>query len=206
MQIDAANFWIIDAVATDKWPLDYLKENVAEKAFNREGHGLASDKLLAVLDKLFTNGLLFADRVFDFETWESEVFVPDDTEVRRIFSGKEWVWYGLTEKGSALWETMTHPKWQEYIFSELAVDGHCRVKSGGQHTLEAYLSRPDVQRCITPGTLLMETASHWKATYWKTLSAGYIARFVVPEDQAEKFPFAETADDWYKHPFKTSLS
>ncbi len=206
MQINAAIFWIIDAVATDKRLLDNLKENVVERAFNREGHGLTNDEPLAVLDELFSDGFLFADRVVDLQTWESKVLVPDTAELRRIFSGQDWVWYGLTEKGSAFWENMTHPRWEKYIFSELAFDGQCRVESGGQHTLEAYLSRLDVQRCITPGTLLIETAADWEATYWKTLSAGYTARFVVPADQVEEFPFAEPADDWYTHPFKASLS
>ena len=198
MQITAADFWIIDAVATGKWLLGNLTEGIVETAFNRKGHGLTNDELFDVLNQLFTDGFLFADRVFDFQTWESELLVPDATELRRILSSEqESVWYGLTEKGSAFWETTTHPKWQEYIHSELAFDGQCIVEAGGQHTLAAYLSKPAVQRSIAPETLHLETVSTWEATYWKRLPTGFTARFVVPADQVEEFPFAEPADNWY---------
>ena len=204
--MSAASFWILDAVATDKWPLDYLKENVVEQAFNREGHGLTDHELFQLLCQLFTEGFLFADRVFDFQTWANELLIPGITELQRIFSGQDWVWYGLTEKGSAFWETVTQPNWQNYIFSGLAADGQCCVASGGRQILQSYLFKPDVQCCVAPGTLHIETVADWKATYWKTLPTGYTACFVVPTDKVEDFPFAESADDWYTNPCEDSSS
>lgn len=114
--MDRAEYWILDAIAEGMWLLGTLKPDIVQMAFNRPGHGLDYDALIGLLDRLFRDGDLVADRV-SLPNWEdSQLFVPTREEIVDLLAvvGGPDVFYGLTAQGGARWEAVSAPDWERF--------------------------------------------------------------------------------------------
>ena len=199
-----SEYWVLESVAENRRLLATLRPDIVEEAFNKEGHGLNDAQLISLLNGLFQQGYLYAASVHKSEFNSNENFVPSEYQICNILADEQNIWYGLTDYGASIWENLSHPDWQRFMFSELNCDtGQCLIAAGGEQIINHYLSRSDVLGCIMPDTLVRETMKNWQATYWKTLPMGYTGQFIVPSRMIEDFPYT-VSENWYTNPFQSN--
>ena len=191
-----AQYWILDAVAEDRYALSTLREDVVENAFNRKGHGLTRPQLIKTLTDLFSDGDIFV--TYDDD---SEQHTLSETEIGAAFMSSRWVWYGLTQQGGAKWEAISRPEWLRFITGGLNEEANdCDVASANRAAIAEYLHDDRVRDRIIPASVVWQEILDWQATYWKSLPAGFEVHFRIT-NPSEDFMVAQPPKNWYTNPF-----
>lgn len=202
--------WLLQTAVKYFVPLTLLamSDEAIYWQFYHSSHHMTRDELLQTLWALFERGDLIADHELLGEhvpTREqiSAALVPP---VRQPNGGVAWgtgpdapLSYGLSPAGAARWERLAKPDWARYFAME-GFEEHeqeCReVVAGSRNHLDELLqhSRGLWGREIDAGSLELDVVTPWEATYWKTLPAGYRARFSDRYEQVTDFALDPTPE------------
>lgn len=200
--MEAAEYWILEAVIDGMYLLSALREDLVEEAFNRRGHGLNRIQLVDTLDAMFSRGEIIAEREVDRQMGTGEQFTPTRNEIAELLAKPQRVRYGMTDFGAVLWEEISQPDWNRYAYGELSLwDYVSMTESCNERLLHEYLSRGDLKRWIV-SEVSWKTLQNYQATYWKLLPIGYQINFQVKQgNEGRGFPIAQPEPDWYTNPF-----
>lgn len=215
--------WILDTVATFRFPLDVLatQDGVAF-SLNKKWHELTFDELVNTLCGLFDKGDLIAERV-EQHVWLGE-FVPTRDEVISGLSylppgrrrqtnapsaGGSEIYYGLTTHGGARWEAVARPDWNRFVDASIGLDPDDGIIiASNRNLVERFLSlNPYISSGISVivGSERWEVLEPWDATYWKTLPRGHRVTYdyKLPQESRviqpslEVSQFLEEINNWY---------
>lgn len=185
-RLTRGEYWLLETVVDFRVPLHlldaegYSEDRSIESMFNKPGHGLARAQLIECLSELFRGGLIAVSTCAEGLPW-----LPTDAQVVGALgakrSDKSALYYGLTEKGGAIWEAFAVPDWNRFIFEDFDNEGHTgRVMCVTRLRLEHYLDcfRLNLlNQTIDSDTVQIQACGPWQATYWKQLPHGFCARF-----------------------------
>jgi hypothetical protein len=178
-------------------PLRFLAHPKLEAALNKPHHGLTLPELQRTLLSLASR------RWIRFMSSRSVRLTPDQL----LASLQRWrrtegptVYYGLTARGSGVWERFALPDWQRYVRCASSMDDsgewEHEVVCASEDRLRRYLQRvvaadlSDAER---------KALRPWKALYWKQLEVGYNVTFRTRTYEEAWRPGAEDAawERWY---------
>jgi hypothetical protein len=193
MTPDLASYWLLDAAALGRPPLQWpAAENLCELFNTRRGHGLSLPALTDVLEHLFQTGDVIAERLEENEFLGE--FVPTRPDIVAGLTGQVRLFYGLTAQGGARWEALARPEWSLYIDVGYWTDATSGEKiavgeiiAQEQHAVEQfraalYAHYVDPDSTIHSDSERWDLVVPWCATYWKTLPQGYRLRFTYHEE------------------------
>ena len=105
---------------------------------------------------------------------------------------RDRVYYWLTTRGGAAWESFARPEWSLFIdhgFDE-GEDGMrtTTVTTCDWKQLDRYLESVAREEAIEPGTMTLAELRPWQATYWKTLPFGLQCTFKSTERRLVDHP------------------
>jgi hypothetical protein len=196
--VDKGYSWLLDAVATLRIPLQWLTARNVDELANREGHGLPASEIAARMRELLHDGRIAV-------TWPlisggERVLLTGQELVEVLMHRSDTpLYYGLTETGGLLWESVFHPAWDSYVdASELpdvltakspATD-RVEIAALTRELVEEYAERvyrrADLSKQVVVGSESWQYLQPWQATYWKTLPAGWRVQFLVTESDTRK--------------------
>jgi hypothetical protein len=183
-----AEYWILEQVVEQGWPLGYLDAENLEELANKPGHGLGRAALLDTLDGLFTAGLIEAGA-----SW------GDDAPCRKLsraeleaalsesgpqpFCEEPYTGYRLTAKGGFQWEAFARPNWNLYLDLDLGYQtGKGSVICTDRQRLEDFFELLAAwDPLVHEGSVRYEEIGPWQATYWKSLPRGWCVHFDYKE-------------------------
>jgi hypothetical protein len=192
MTPDLASYWLLDAAALGRPPLQWLTaENLCEVFNTRRGHDLLLPALIDMLERLFQTGDVIAERMEKNELLGE--FVPTRPDIMAGLTGQVCLFYGLTAQGGTRWEAFARPEWSRYIDvgywtdatrGEIAVG---EIVAQDQHAVEQYRAAlfahyVEPTYTIHPDSERWDLVVPWCATYWKTLPQGHRLRFKYHEE------------------------
>jgi hypothetical protein len=175
-------YWLLEAVVRSPLELPLLLDKDLETALNKENHGLDRENLAKTLNNLSAQDLIrFVENQKDF---------PLALNLEELLSAfdkpgnaKESIYYGLTPKGGAYWESFARPDWSQYIdASATTVSGNGEATIWGAEIIGVdrekieQLLQSNIyyhKQSLLPETVKRESLIPWQATYWKQLPAGY---------------------------------
>jgi hypothetical protein len=160
----------------------YLTINEIAESLHRLFQG---GNLLAIssseLGKIYTN----SNNSFEHNSiLSNKGFVPSYLEVNSALKQEDNLFYFLTDKGGELWESVSHPKWDQYYFSAGNENEHILRC----HSRELAAKILEIQHLLDFGrsyhSPIIETVnwnffSPWQPTYWKKLLSGYEISYQV---------------------------
>jgi hypothetical protein len=182
--------WLLETAVRAFIPLTFLvmsDEDISGQ-FNRPGHHMPRAELLRTLCLLFMRSDLIGyqealgEHVPTAEQIDTALVPP----VRLPNGGIAWgcgahgpLSYSLSQAGAARWERMAEPDWERYFEDRWAEKDTYEVVAGSQIRLEELLNNARELWDVEPDGEVTErdVITPWEATYWKTLPAGYLARF-----------------------------
>ena len=175
LELDAYERWLLEMVATLRYPVDVLGSEEIELHLNRPGHGRPFDEMVARVQRLAREGLV-------------EVFGPDD------------VYFGLTAAGGAAWEAFAAPAWDRYVWDE-ADEHDLWITSPVRERVELLLrclfgDDPGVRAEAT-----WDSVAPWQATYWKELPRGIRCRVPGGYEREPRAPMSAWDPDvrrWFR--------
>lgn len=232
-------FWILDVVLEGLHSISSLSverleyrsrrsgydlsgEQWLEIDFNRPGHGLNERELMETFVDLSSNDLVSCDlyrgSAFGDPKPEPEKCMLDLETLKSLLDPENHdlsIYYGLTKKGGALWESITSPDWTLYISaSATTFDDEsdtdmwkCRAEGSDRALIERFISESSIAIPLDPGASVWTELSPWQATYWKTLPHGYRVDY-TGKDAIEEIMSREangkltSAPEWYTSPLK----
>lgn len=185
-------YWILSSAVELKYPLTWLADPHLEAHFNRRTHGLDAPALLDTLERLFSEGLLEAER------WTSREPVPrlgalSREQIRLALEpntiGDLWyAHYGLTPEGGAAWESFARPRWDSFLGEEWSADDPTwrTVTCMDRRYLDHFRrSLALYEQYDAPVKATVEETGPWAATYWKTLPTGFRVTYQYPPEWEE---------------------
>jgi hypothetical protein len=208
-------YWLLQTVVEWACPLCFLDSegyhdpHSIEQMFNKPGHGLNRDRLIATLEKLFQEGWIMA-KIKDepvFLTRHQIINALDETSPRQNDS---CTYYRLTPKGGEVWEAFATPDWSRFILEDRNDETHAGViTSMIPGRLEKYLRSLNlVQYEVDFDSAQTEEIGPWDATYWKVLPNGHRTRFQWSKEIDPLFGndllylafcgFCDFRDEWYR--------
>ena len=215
LRLTCTEYWLLQTAVEWRIPLCFLEAegyrhpSSIERMFNKPGHGLARTQLLASLVGLFRDGLIIVRR------GEEEPWIPSEDQIASALcegsSCGSMLYYGLTEKGGAVWEAFAAPDWDRYLrehFDNRNRSGEitCATRSRLQYYLE-YLGLNRYEQRIHSETIRIHEHGSWQATYWKESPHGFTAEFSCDWEDRETSSdnltslafagFCEFRDKWY---------
>lgn len=192
-KLTRGEYWLLTTVAELAVPICWLDWVGIEEALNKPGHGMPRSLLVNTMEKLFSDGLIIAQR---FDQWdECLVLTPEQIEAALDErQNKKEHYYRLTVKGGEYWEAFASPNWDYYINGgyELPEDNaiwHGELICATKKHLETYflsLSTHDYE--VNEESIQRDILKPWDATYWKILPIGHRIRFKC-KDKENKIDF-----------------
>ena len=187
-------YWFLDAVVEYKLPVRTLVIPNLSEALNRPSHGLDLRSICAILLELVQHDYLL---IYQNNPGEDRgiPFIPSRRDLEKELNTAEsysqtYLSYGLSPLGGVQWETLSSPRWDQFISASYGVDPYDAEIIAQDHQLvqryfELQRQVPSSVGSIIPDSLQWDTLRPWEATYWKTLPKGYRLRFYYhpyPED------------------------
>ena len=181
-------YWLLESVAEFKIPLRYFNWEDLEIDLNKPSHGMDRPLLINTLQKLYSEGLIFAGQ--RGENGDKFTFTKEQLEAAfKEKLSKDCHYYGLTKKGGQYWEAFASPNWDYYIeegFEPLEEVNYelgeliCSVKSNLDNFFKSLCYyNYDVEK----ESIQWDILEPWEATYWKELPMGYRVRFKCSEKE-----------------------
>lgn len=187
-------YWFLDAVVEHKLPLGALVNPNISEALNRPGHGLDHQSICAILLELVQQDYIVIYQNKPREDRENP-FIPSRRDLEKELNTVEsdsqtYLSYGLSPLGGVRWETLSSPRWDQFISASYGVDPYdAEIIAQDRQLVQRYF---ELQRYVSssvgsmiPDSLQWDTLQPWEATYWKTLPKAYRLRFFYrpyPED------------------------
>jgi len=169
-----------------------------DEMLNRPHHNLSTSELLVVLVRMFERGDLFLQYTNRHEQ-RYEMQVPSRSEIEAALctnhdewiDGSERVFYGVTGQGGALWETLSHPRWDHFYDEAYGIDPYegemTACTRGLIEERLACIPYDSFIKAILPESVRWSVLQPWEATYWKQLPVGHHIEFTyVPLTEAER--------------------
>jgi hypothetical protein len=189
---------------------EYPENSSIELMFNKPGHGLNRDQLLACLIGLFQSRFIYAKNY-----GEDTVLTPTNEQIITACDAKRFdddiaLFYGLTEAGGQAWEAFALPAWDRFISEDYDSEDHtATVICADRRRLEWYLRCEELNlstSAVVSDTVEITEIADWQATYWKRLPRGFSASFKWSEAPLRHDPMAQLAfggfcaerDSWYR--------
>jgi hypothetical protein len=164
----------------------YMRSNELELqildlvAFTRDQIGMLPQSLpqydvsilLDELGILFQRGDLLAKRVDNNSVFDrTSLFIPNRQEIEMALTGEILLWYGLTNQGGEVWETLFQPNWQFYLHME----SECEIESGSLDILGEFITFQLAHpfKTVNYDSINIIHLEPWEVSYWKNLSLGY---------------------------------
>ncbi len=175
--MDSGERWLLDVVATFQIPVQWLLASNIEALLNRESHGLAASEVVNRLTNLLDAGHIAVSRPVEFG---GEQLNLNGREVADALAehSPETLYYGLTENGGDLWESIFHPSWELYVdATEGPEPERVEISSATRDLVEEYVGHiyqgSLSSKLAIPGSQCWHHLQPWHATYWKVLAAGW---------------------------------
>jgi hypothetical protein len=127
--MDKGHIWLLDAVATFRIPLQWLTARNVDELLNREGHGLPASEIAARMAELLHDGRIAVT------ISRGERVLPTGQELVEVLMHRSDtpLYYGLTETGGLLWESVFRPAWNSYVDASEQPDvPHHEISRHGQ--------------------------------------------------------------------------
>lgn len=207
--MDKIEYWFLDAAIRLKIPFNWLSASNVDEMLNRPHHNLSASELLVVLERMFERGDLFLEYMNRYEQ-RHRTQVPSRSEIEATLSMShdEWtdqsehVFYGVTGRGGAPWETLSHPQWDHFHDEGYRIkpyEGEVTASTRGliEERLALVPYDPFI-KAIVPESVRWSILQPWEVTYWKQLPIGYHIEFTyIPLTKAEKLARL-TPPDWVR--------
>ena len=202
-------YWFLDAPIRLKIPFHWLSASNVDEMLNRPHHHLSRSELLVVLERMFERGDLFLEyRNRSEQSYRIQVPSRSEIEAALYLPHDQWmdqsehVFYGVTGRGGALWETLSHPQWDHFYDEGYGInpyEGEMTASTRG--LIEEWLALvpydPSI-KAIVPESLRWSVLQPWQATYWKQLPIGYHIAFTYLQlTEAEELA-RPTPPDWVR--------
>jgi hypothetical protein len=196
--MDKIEYWFLDAAIRLKIPFHLLSASNVDEMLNRPHHHLSMADLIIVLERLFERGDLFLEYINrDGQRYQTQK--PSQIEIKAALSLTQDAWsgqaervfYGVTDHGGALWETLSHPQWEHFYDEGYGIhpyEGEITASTRGliEERL-ALVPYDSFIKSIVPQSVQWSVLQPWQATYWKQLPVGYRIEFTyLPLSEAEK--------------------
>lgn len=191
-------YWFLDAAIRLKIPFHWLSAGNVDEMLNRPHHNLSMSKLLVVLERMFERGDLFLE-YRDRHEQSYRTQVPSRSEIETALymtraegiDQSEHVFYGVTARGGAQWETLSHPQWDHFYDEGYGIDPYeGEMTASTRDLIEERLALIPFDafiKAIVPESVRWSVLQPWEATYWKQLPIGYRIEFTyLPLTEAEK--------------------
>jgi len=206
MNIDRADFALLNAVSEDEWAAYLLAGDApTEDIMNKPSHGLSPDELSHHFFELWKAGLI------ECSAASSDIPIAADLQKARdqFVRTENWppsddqcLLYRLSKSGADMWEQFARPDWNKYLVSS-NVDGIEWTLTGTNRDLvqrwrdlgsnfNAGFPFPQ------PGTEKWELLKPWQAIYWKTLPVGHRLKFVIGWTRPCSSPTPEEVENVFR--------
>jgi hypothetical protein len=194
------DYWFLDAALTEIISFNWIvpDNKYGEKLIIDSSISLGITEIAESLNRLFQNGNLlaispsdlnrvYADSAEEYgtnNTLPSRGFIPSYSQIELALKQEENLFYFLTVQGGELWESVSHPKWNQYYFS--AGNEYEHILRCHSHKMAEKLLKiqylVDFGRCYH--SPIVETIERtlftpWQATYWKKFPLGYEINYKV---------------------------
>ncbi len=195
LRLSRGEYWLLNSVVEHATPIAFLKgsDPLHLFNFNKTGHGLSREHLVATLCDLFHRGWITAAvRAMDSDVEPQEVGKLSSEAIVSALDGPQpisrqpCIYYRLTPEGASVWQSFASPEWDLFIDTttgEFVGTTEWRVRKF--FDLIHYLGI-----AVIPASVIWDEVRPWKATYWKTLPVGYRVRFEYEEREMPE-PFWE---------------
>ncbi|NET91536.1 MAG: hypothetical protein F6K45_26255 [Kamptonema sp. SIO1D9] len=228
--MNKVDYWFLDTAIgipiSFDWIIPYEEYEIYDLA--RTPFDLTTKQIVEVMDRLFQDELILAITHQDLhslnipliENLLTKGFRPSFVEIEAELERKENLfgfdlspkieqdlYYFLTPKGGELWESVSHPKWEQYFHRGHPIESlpkHYFRESNDNTTncvlwctnreigtkfveIEEFLEAPASEynfSCIN-NSQIWEKITPWHPTYWKTLSSGYVVTYQVQRTKIE---------------------
>jgi hypothetical protein len=199
-------YWFLDIAAERSVAIcDIVPDLQGYLGINRKPLDISLVEMSEILDRLFQEGYLRACEPGrtpgDSTVYGLKTFIPSKNEiiqglqeasVPEIIEVDDGILVGassnpfnffLTPEGGAAWESLSHPKWENY-FKEVGTysgeyEASAYILSVSKELIEKLIHVEDLidfggsRHTIIPGTVKWESVSPLKILYWKTFPYGY---------------------------------
>jgi hypothetical protein len=194
------DYWFLNNALTEIISFNWIapSDRDVDKLIIDSLTSLKTREVAESLNRLFQNGnllaispseldLVYADSAREYgtnNTLPSRGFIPSYSQIELALKQEENLFYFLTVQGGELWESVSHPKWNQYYFS--AGNGHKHILRCHSHKMAEKLL--EIQYLVDFGSCycspVVETIewtlfTPWQATYWKKLPLGYEINYKV---------------------------
>jgi hypothetical protein len=196
--MDKIEYWFLDAAIRLKIPFHWLSVSNVDELLNRPHHHLSLSDLVVVLERMFERGDLFLEYRNRHEPGDP-MQVPSRREIEAALSMthdqwiniSEQVFYGVTARGGALWEALSHPRWEYFYEERYGIDPYVgEMTAPTRDLIEERLALVPYDpfiKVIVPESVQWSVLQPWEATYWKQLPIGYHMEFTyLPLAEGEK--------------------
>jgi hypothetical protein len=180
VRLSRAEYWLLENVVTNTFPLDYLSSEHLDEMLNKPSHGLALAPLTETLVGLFERNWVAASKL---KEPSRRMLTREEIATALIQNAEKPAedpfYYGLTASGGAVWESFAAPNWDWFLDVGLGLseDGGEFI-GASQERLQCYLSLVHHLGChVRPGSERWDQVVPWQATYWKELPIGHRVRF-----------------------------
>lgn len=211
--MNKSEYWFLDAAIRLKIPFHWLSADNVDEILNRPHHNLSRSELPVVLERMFERGDLFLEYRNHSEQ-RSRTRAPSRSEIEAALymshteriDQAEQVFYGVTALGGALWETLSHPQWDDFFLEGYGIDPYEGEMSASTRSLIeerlALIPYDSFIKAIVPESVRWSVLQPWEATYWKQLPIGYRIEFTyLPLSEAETLARSTPPDHvqaWYQ--------
>ena len=183
-----AEYWFLDAAIRLKIPLNWLSASNVDEILNRPHHNLSAPELLVILERMFERGDLFLEYANRYEpSYRTQAPSRSEIEAALYMTHDEWiarpeqVFYGVTGRGGAKWETLSHPQWDRFYDEGYGIDPYegeiIAPDRGLAEQLLALVPYDSFVKAIVPESIRWSVLQPWETTYWKQLPIGYHVDF-----------------------------
>ncbi len=217
VSLESSKIWIMTSVVEARAPVVWLAYENRGEIFNLVDPGFTVSELVDSFVDLTRRG--------DLELVRNDGNLRSSGTTRQVVEslfeyrdgfGPYSGYFGLTVRGGRRWESLTNPRWENYVSrwtdADLSESGiETRDRGLALEVLQAwpYLTWGDL---ILPGTEQWRVERPWKPTYWKELELGYIVEFRTKRDTSKEFMYwveaprhvnelQDTMSNWYSRPW-----
>ena len=195
--MDKGYSWLLDAVATFRIPLQWLTARNVDELLNREGHDLPASEIAARMVELLRDGRIAVTRPV-ISGGERVLLTGQELVEVLMYRSNTPLYYGLTETGGLLWESVFHPAWDLYVdtseqpdvlTSKTPATDRVEIAALTRELVEEYAERvyrhAVLSNQVVVGSESWVLLQPWQATYWKTLPSGWRVQFLVTESDSQ---------------------
>ncbi|HPE72024.1 MAG TPA: hypothetical protein PK018_07635 [Candidatus Competibacter sp.] len=197
IRFSRGEYWILNEVLEDKFPLNYLgaSKDELELQVGKKSHNLSHEGLLNTICNLSNSGLISFFKNGEnihIDSIEQIYFELFERKIKYGGVDEDSIACGLTKKGGIFWEIFTQPTWDLYIaVEEILLENDYtsfEISSINKNRLYQYIeSLKYYEFNILQETYVEKNLSPWHATYWKDFDSAHMISFkAIPKTDANE--------------------